>query len=185
MNTIKEQYRVFKEDYPDGKLTFVDFFKMYKELFPTQPGEEYCQYVFRALDTDNNGFIGFKEFLLAVNCTSQSRVISGSAEEKLKWVFRVYDVTGNGDGVIDQLEMTKVLQKIHTAYDTSDTRVKSVFNFLDANNDGQLTEEEFVAGCLQDDNLYTFLAPQFLFYVHFKFLSQFKGFIEPKISVLS
>ena len=40
-------------------------------------------HIFRTFDTDKNGYIDFKEFLLAIDITS-----AGTAEEKLKWAFR-------------------------------------------------------------------------------------------------
>ena len=69
---------------------------------------------FRTFDRDKNNFIDFKEFLLAIDVTS-----GGSPKEKLQWAFRweqvlllylcrMYDVDGNG--VIDQEEMTKIVQ---------------------------------------------------------------------------
>ena len=45
--------------------------------------EEFCSNVFRIFDSDNNGFIDFKEFLLAIDVTS-----AGSPEQKLNWAFR-------------------------------------------------------------------------------------------------
>ena len=38
---------------------------------------------FRTFDTDKNGSIDFKEFLLAIDVTS-----NGCPEEKLNWAFR-------------------------------------------------------------------------------------------------
>ena len=46
--------------------------------------EEFCSHVFRTFDSDNNGFIDFKEFLLAIDVTS-----AGSPEQKLNWAFRL------------------------------------------------------------------------------------------------
>ena len=45
--------------------------------------EEFCDHVFRTFDRDRNGFIDFKEFLLAIHVTS-----SGTPEDKLNWAFR-------------------------------------------------------------------------------------------------
>jgi hypothetical protein len=40
-----------------------------------------------------------------------------------------------------------------------DTRVDQIFLKMDVNGDGQLSKEEFVAGCLQDEQLRKMLAP--------------------------
>ena len=56
---------------------------MYKLFFPSGNAEQFCDHVFRTFDTDKNGFIDFKEFLLAIDVTS-----AGTPEEKLKWAFR-------------------------------------------------------------------------------------------------
>ncbi|OAD58826.1 Neuronal calcium sensor 2 [Eufriesea mexicana] len=101
------------------------------------------------------------EFLLAIDVTS-----SGTPEEKLKWAFRMYDVDGNG--VIDIQEMTKIVQAIYDMLgacssnrpaDSAEERAKNIFARMDENNDGQLTEEEFLKGCLQDEELSKMLAP--------------------------
>ena len=75
-NTIKEWYKGFKQDCPNGNLTPDKF-------FPSGNAEQFCDHVFRTFDTDKNGTIDFKEFLLAIDVTS-----AGTAEEKLKWAFR-------------------------------------------------------------------------------------------------
>ena len=82
-NTIKEWYKGFKSDCPDGKLTPTAFMQIYSKCFPTGNANEFCDHVFRTFDTDKNGFIDFKEFLLAIDVTS-----SGCPEEKLNWAFR-------------------------------------------------------------------------------------------------
>lgn len=58
--------------------------------------------MFRTFDADKNGFIDFKEFLLAIDVTSR-----GTPEEKLTWAFKMYDVDDNG--VVDLDEMTRIV----------------------------------------------------------------------------
>ena len=78
---------------------------------------------------------------------------------------RMYDVDGNG--VIDQDEMTKIVQAIYDMLgagatkptDSAEERAKNIFSRMDENGDGHLTEEEFLRGCLQDDELSKMLAP--------------------------
>ena len=82
-NTIKEWYKGFKQDCPNGRLTPPKFVDMYKLFFPSGNAEQFCDHVFRTFDTDKNGYIDFKEFLLAIDVTS-----AGTPEEKLKWAFR-------------------------------------------------------------------------------------------------
>ena len=152
--TIKEWYKGFKKDCSNGRLTPSQFVDMYKLVFPSGNAEQFCDHIFRIFDTEKKGFIDFKEFLLAIDVTS-----AGTPEEKLKWAFRMYDVDGNG--VIDQEEMTNIVQAIYDMLgadatklsDTVEEKTKNIFNRMDENNDGSLTEEVFLKGCLQDDEL--------------------------------
>ncbi len=40
------------------------FSQIYSKCFPTGNANEFCDHVFRTFDTDKNGYIDFKEFLL-------------------------------------------------------------------------------------------------------------------------
>ena len=75
---------VSRIDCPDGKLTADSFRKIYRKCFPSGNVEEFCDHVFRSFDADKNGFIDFKEFMLAIDITS-----TGSPKEKLEWAFRL------------------------------------------------------------------------------------------------
>ena len=89
----------------------------------------------RAFDEDNNGYIDFKEFLLSIHLTS----FSATVEDKLKWTFKLFDVDGNG--LIDQSEMLKVIQAIYellgnrnATTNVADELVKRVFAKIDTNH---------------------------------------------------
>jgi Ca2+-binding EF-hand superfamily protein len=83
INIFQEWYNGFISDCPDGKLTTESFIKLYSNFFPDGKAGAFCEHIFRTFDTDQNGFIDFKEFLLAIDITS-----SGTPEEKLNWAFR-------------------------------------------------------------------------------------------------
>ena len=82
-DTIQQWYKGFMKDCPEGKLSPPMFIQIYSKCFPCGNAEEFCAHVFRTFDSDKNGTIDFKEFLLAIDVTS-----SGSPEEKLNWAFR-------------------------------------------------------------------------------------------------
>jgi Ca2+-binding EF-hand superfamily protein len=106
---------------------------VYKDFFPSGSAEGFCEHVFRTFDTDNSGFIDFKEFLLAINVTS-----SGTPEQKLEWAFRMYDIDGNG--TIDEKEMIKIIEVPlcscdggvvrHGAVASHRTRIDSLFSVV-------------------------------------------------------
>ena len=112
--TIKEWHKGFKQDCPNGNLTAVKFVEIYQMFFPSGNAGQFCDHVFRSFDTDESGTIDFKEFLMAIDVTT-----AGTAEEKLKWTFRMYDVDGNGGGIDHSHgigETKNVFSKPHWAY---------------------------------------------------------------------
>ena len=71
----------------------------------------------RIFDSDGNGFLDFKEFLMAINiATCQTE------ESKLAWVFKLYDV--DNDGVIDVGEMTSIMKTLEHLEFTGPQRYK-------------------------------------------------------------
>jgi len=148
---IQEWFKGFIVDCPDGKLSPAAFMNIYSKCFLNVNSQELCEHVFRTFDSDKNGYIDFKEFLLAIDVTS-----SGSAEEKLSWAFRMYDVDGNG--WIDLNEMTKIVKNMvkmqsSIKVESSEQLAKDVFSKIDVNSDGKITQQEFVQACLKDQKL--------------------------------
>ena len=128
------------------------------------------------LRLDQSGKIDFKEFLQAINITSQ-----GTPDKKLEMAFRMYDC--NGDGSIDETEMRRIISVRITEETTTkhrclfqaiyeligeendprerqiegDERALNIFRMMDKNSDGILSREEFIDGCLNDEQLYLLL----------------------------
>lgn len=154
---IKDWYRGFMRDCPDGLLSKSKFLEVYSTFFPTGNPDKFCEHVFRSFDKDNSGKIDFKEFLLAINITS-----GGNPQDKLNWAFTMYDIDGNG--TIEKKEMVEIIGAIYfmlgsalTDCDKPEDRTEKIFEKMDENGDGSLTKEEFIEGCMKDQFLYQML----------------------------
>ncbi|RWS10103.1 hypothetical protein B4U79_06630 [Dinothrombium tinctorium] len=101
---VRDWYKGFQKDCPNGRLTKAKFLDIYSMFFPSGSPQEFCEHVYRTFDSDGDGHIDFKEFLLAVGVTTGS-----DAREKLKWAFKMYDI--NNDGLIEISEMDKIIKE--------------------------------------------------------------------------
>ena len=82
-DTIVCWHQGFQKDCPSGRLSVEEFTEIYRTFFPFGNGDDFCAHIFRAFDSDDNGFIDFKEFVMAIHITSL-----GSPAEKIKSAFR-------------------------------------------------------------------------------------------------
>lgn len=98
-------------------------------------------------------FIDFREFMVSLSVTTR-----GSADQKLEWAFKVYDVDGNGFITRKEMQLIvhsveKVLNQNSKAYDVSDKRTDRIFRNFDKNQDGVLSLNEFSEAAKQDPTL--------------------------------
>lgn len=79
--------------------------------------------------------------------------------------FNMYDIDKNGK--IDRKEMEKIIEAIYDLLgeenrkgeNSPNKRVQKIMAKLDKDNDGKLSSEEFIEGCLNDEILRHLLAP--------------------------
>ncbi len=136
------------------------FMDVYKVFYPQGRADKFCNHVFKVFDTDGSGLIDFSEFLIAISITAQ-----GDATKKLVLAFKMYDVDQNGN--VDKKEMEKIIEAIYDLLgeehrkgeNSPRERVKKIMAKLDKDQNGYLTEREFVNGCLEDPILRSLLAP--------------------------
>jgi len=146
---IEEWYEGFKRDCPSGELDKAKFVAMYSKMFPRGNAETFAENIFRTFDTNKNGTVDFREFMLALHVTSK-----GSPEEKLSLAFRMYDVDGNG--TIERAEMKRVVGAVYDMLGTQEDKrgkAEELFSKMDQNADGTVSQDQFVAVCKQDQGL--------------------------------
>ncbi|KAF3423406.1 hypothetical protein E2986_01731 [Frieseomelitta varia] len=138
---------------PEG-VVHEDLFKdIYAKFFPHGNSSLYAHYVFKAFDVNCNGAMNFRDLLVIL-----STLLRGSIYEKLRWIFKLYDI--NGDGCITRGELWEVVIAVHElmgrrhhAEEERKAReqLDRVFKKFDLNQDGIITIEEFMESCLRKE----------------------------------
>ncbi len=104
---IQDLYLQFRHDckQPSGHkkarrtLTVEQLQHVYEETFPdSSDSSKFADHIFRMFDKDHNGNIDFAEFVTTINIQ-----VKGSYEDKLHWVFDLYDIDGNKQVSKDEL----------------------------------------------------------------------------------
>merc|ERR1719500_1986087 len=124
---LLEKYKRFLRKHPSGKLDFSGMKTMLSESLPEADTSGLVEHVWRIYDTNLDGEIDFREFMLALSVMSK-----GSAEDNLRQIFRLFDV--NSDGRLEKEDL-----------------VATAFTEMDANMDGSISQEEFVSACLREN----------------------------------
>ncbi|XP_056262725.1 recoverin-like isoform X4 [Pseudoliparis swirei] len=96
-------YQSFLKECPTGKISKQQFEGIYASFFPNADPTEYARHVFRSFDTNADGTLDFKEYIVALHLTT-----GGKTLQKLEWAFALYDVDGNG--TISKNEILKIVR---------------------------------------------------------------------------
>ncbi|KPJ14990.1 Kv channel-interacting protein 4 [Papilio machaon] len=153
---IKLMYRGFKQECPTGMVDEESFKNIFCQFFPLGDATQYAHYVFNTVKHKQNGKLNFEEFLETL-----SRVARGSVQEKLSWVFALYDV--DGDGRISRAEMLAVVQAVYellgraavppVSQTSAKDHVDRIFHLMDVDADGAVSPEELARWCARDPAL--------------------------------
>ncbi|XP_025834672.1 Kv channel-interacting protein 4-like, partial [Agrilus planipennis] len=103
---IQLMYRGFKQECPTGMVDEEAFKHIFSQFFPQGDATNYAHYVFNTIKQKQTGKISFEDFLGIL-----SKVSRGSVQEKMQWIFGLYDL--NGDGLISKAEMIDVVSSIY------------------------------------------------------------------------
>jgi len=154
---VETQYQNFLKMHPDGRISKKSFHTMMKECYPGADTEKLERHIFRMYDSNKDGHIDFREFMIVLYIMS-----NGTPEENLNQIFRVFDI--NNDGKITLKELQKIVRDLFLLINESnadkasqETVVKSAFNEMDENHDGKISQSEFVEACMAQKKFSTML----------------------------
>ncbi|XP_029008818.1 guanylyl cyclase inhibitory protein [Betta splendens] len=151
---LYEWFRKFINECPSGLITLHEFQRHFCNGTVGSESAAYAEQIFRTLDNNGDGVVDFREYVMAI-----SMLIEGSAVEKLRWSFKLYDK--DRDGAITKEEMLEIMQAVYkmsvagalttpnplTAEECTDR----IFVRLDKDNNAIISVEEFIEGALSDD----------------------------------
>uniref|UniRef100_A0A8C2G1L0 Recoverin-like n=1 Tax=Cyprinus carpio TaxID=7962 RepID=A0A8C2G1L0_CYPCA len=153
---LSQWYKNFKKQCPSGRITPEEFKKIYERFFQDSDAEAYAQNVFRSFDTNDDGTLDFKEYIIALHMTS-----TGKTERKLEWAFSLFDVDKNG--YITKSEVAEICQAIFKLIpkeeqenlpadeNTPEKRADKLWSFFDKKDNERLAEGEFIQGILDNE----------------------------------
>ncbi|XP_030281790.1 guanylyl cyclase inhibitory protein [Sparus aurata] len=151
---LYEWFRKFINECPSGLITLHEFQRHFCNGTVGSESAEYAEQIFRTLDSNRDGVVDFREYVMAI-----SMLIDGSAVEKLRWSFRLYDK--DSDGAITREEMLEIMQAVYKMSVaaaltkanslTAEECTNRIFVRLDKDNNAIISLEEFIEGALDDD----------------------------------
>ena len=123
---------------------------MLMNILPEETVKILADQIFNLYDEEKSGSINFTNFILAKHFLADS-----SIESKLQHVFQLCDTDRS-----DRIQLRELVGLFGTLYmnegvdkNLAVERSYQIFNTLDTTNDGYVTREEFIQGCLQDKDL--------------------------------
>ena len=88
---IQSIYQGFKQECPSGIIDEENFQQIYQQFFPSADVSSYAHLIFSTLDLRASGWVTFEDFLVCL-----STLCRGTVEDRLKWIFNLYDTNKCG-----------------------------------------------------------------------------------------
>lgn len=153
---IVQWYENFKKQCPTGRISKEEFQSIYSKFFPDSDAHTYAQHVFRSFDTNDDGTLDFKEYIIALHMTS-----TGKTTRKLEWAFSLFDVDKNG--YITKSEVTEICTSIFKLIpkdevedlpddeNTAEKRADKLWKYFEKGENDRVAEGEFIKGVMDND----------------------------------
>ncbi|XP_056598002.1 recoverin 3 [Triplophysa dalaica] len=148
---IMQSHENFQKQCPSGRISQDQFVEIYIRYFPNSDAKSYGQHVFRSFDTNDDGTLDFKEYIVALHMTSSAKTTM-----KLEWAFSLFDVDKNG--YITKNELCELCQAIFKLIpkdkvadlpndeNTAEKRAEKLWTIFGKKDNERLAEGEFIEG---------------------------------------
>lgn len=133
LSELKEVFLSFDKN-GDGRLTKDELLKGMTRVTTETKIIDCLDELMKTIDTDNNGYIEFEEFIRA--SIDKEKLLT---EKNLKIAFDVFDKDKSGGISASELKMLLGESNVHT----KDVVWKNMIKEIDLNGDGQISFEEF------------------------------------------
>ena len=120
----------------DGKISEKELYKGLLGRYQTETLEKDVDMIFKNLDMDNNGYIGYEEFVRAA--VSKEYFIK---ENVLRFAFRYFDKDNSGE--IEFKEIKELFSKGIEDKSKINETLEDIIKEVDINNDGKINFNEF------------------------------------------
>ncbi|KAL2101661.1 hypothetical protein ACEWY4_003422 [Coilia grayii] len=151
-------YQSFLKECPCGRISKERFEGIYAGFFPDGDSTDYARHVFRSFDTNADGTLDFKEYIVALHLTS-----SGKTTRKLEWAFSLYDIDGNG--TISKNEVHDIIKSIFNMIpvedqkhlpeeeNTPEKRANKIWKYFGKEENDKIKEGEFIQGVIDNKDI--------------------------------
>ena len=120
----------------DGKITKAELLKGLSERYKSKTLEKDVDEIYKNLDMDNNGYIGYEEFVRAA--VSKDYFVKDNV---LRFAFRYFDKNNSGEITFDEIEEL-FIQSIPDKSKVHET-LEGIIKEVDQDNDNRINFEEF------------------------------------------
>ena len=120
----------------DGKITKDELYMGLSQRYKSQTLKSDVEQIYNNLDMDNNGYIGYEEFVRA--SVSKEYFVKDNV---LRYAFRYFDKDGSGEITLDEIK--ELFSQSISDKNKIDETLRKIIGEVDNNNDGRISFHEF------------------------------------------
>ena len=141
LNEIKHMHNIFQFEYHKGNVSKKQFTRILSDLYADKDTDDFAMAMFNLFDLDGDGQLNFKEYIIGLH-----RINTGTVEEKLRWLFRLYDLDNSGYVTKEELKhFFEIMNKIASQDDDfALSQAEYMLHRMEISVDGEVALEDLM-----------------------------------------